>query len=178
MLVFYQLQDEQVFKQVAEREERVYLVSYENPAGIIFLPRERMGGWRVIPAPANHFSKITATPKRAETQKKRVQIIEPLILSGDALVDSKIRRVIAKSISKEQGVSVRTLLNWYYRFLAYGEKGLLSVERRLKEKELTGDQINMRWAINKYIFSSRRMSVKGAYDEIVLPSGRPRAVGP
>ena len=70
--------------------------------------------------------------------------------------------------SEKNKVSPRTVQKWYYKYLACGENALYTAERKKTNPPLTEMQKNIRWAINRYFYSSRRMSLNGAYEILLL----------
>lgn len=78
--------------------------------------------------------------------------------------DDRIRTEAVKRVSKEKGICVQTVRNYLCRYLVCQSiSALVPKERAVLEKELTGDEKNFRWALNRFYFTRHKNSLKTAY---------------
>lgn len=162
MLSFYE-RNTQIFKKLIDGEQGVWLIDYEQPGSPIFVSYDDMQTMESVPVPEGYAADETLSEKRLKTLEKRLRILAPLICDSRYIFDKKARAEKVHDISMETGISVRTLQKHYYIYLAQGENGICPAAKKRSKSKLTDTQRNCRWAINKYFFSSRKMSLKETY---------------
>ena len=94
-----------------------------------------------------------------------------LLQKGFALVsgiltyvdDENMRSQMIRFTADKYNVSVQTVRYHLCRYLALGRIECLAVEHNKKEKVLTEDEKNMRWAINKYYYTRFKQTLRTAY---------------
>lgn len=77
--------------------------------------------------------------------------------------DEKRRCAMIASISEEKGVSKQTIRNYLWLYLVYQDIAALAPKQNKEDKQLTEDEKNMRWALNKYFYTRRKNSLNTAY---------------
>ena len=94
---------------------------------------------------------------------KRFTIIaEALPYIGD-----KIQRNAAiTNAAKEHRITTKTVRNMLCKYLAYQSKHVFAPTAP-KSKELTDDQKNMRWALNKFYYTRNGKSLTDAYTQLI-----------
>ena len=99
------------------------------------------------------------TPNERKIAQKRYTMIAPAV----AVVNDKQKRNAMMDYASEQfGVSKQTLWSYLCAYLIYQDIAVLAPQRK-KEKELTKDQKNMRWALNKFFYTRNQNSLSTAY---------------
>ena len=78
------------------------------------------------------------------------------------LDDTKQRNLMLENSAKQFGVSKQTLRTYLCTYLVYQDIAALA-PKHSKEKELTVDQKNMRWALNKFFYTRNQNSLPTAY---------------
>lgn len=78
------------------------------------------------------------------------------------LDDVKQRNLMIEKSAKQFGVSKQTLRTYLCAYLVYQDIAALA-PKHSKEKELTVDQKNMRWALNKFFYTRNQNSLPTAY---------------
>ena len=158
-------------------DEAVCIIDYENPGPPIMLPTEFFLVLTREEVPEGFFPATKPNAKLLAAMDRKYAVIKTLINDPRNIYDKKYRdeksHDVEDSFGKEyyptkRGISRRTILEWYFKYLAKGEMGLCPKVRKCKKKELTDDQKNFRWAINKFFYSSRQISLKGTYDLMLL----------
>lgn len=100
-------------------------------------------------------------PGRRNAARRRYAIIVPVLV---CLEDEKIRRQMIGRTAKEHGITEQTVRNYLKIYLAYNSISALAPKHRTaKEKPLTEDEKNIRWAVNKYVYSRKKNSLGTAY---------------
>lgn len=110
------------------------------------------------------FTDEELTDKQKEVRDRRFAIIKPLIEPW-YIMNKTERNQAIRDIATEKMVSQRTVKNYLWRYWVWQSKNaLLPEERSPMEKELNADQKNMRWALNKYYYTTKRHTLKTAYE--------------
>ncbi|SHH79577.1 Integrase core domain-containing protein [Fibrobacter sp. UWH9] len=81
--------------------------------------------------------------------QRRYTLISPVLT---CLQDDGGRNRSIALIAERNGLSKRTIRNYLYLYLAYNTKAILA-PKEIKMKELTDDEKNFRWALNKYYYT-------------------------
>ncbi len=79
------------------------------------------------------------------------------------LSDDKIRSKLICSIAEEHKVSKQTVRNYLCLYLSYLNVTILAPKKRKDERELTQDEKHMRWALNKFFYTTKKQSLMTAY---------------
>lgn len=97
------------------------------------------------------------------TDRKTTQQRYTMIASAVSVLDDvKQRNLMIEKSAKQFGVSKQTLRTYLCTYLVYQDIAALA-PKHSKEKELTADQKNMRWALNKFFYTRNKNSLSTAY---------------
>lgn len=77
--------------------------------------------------------------------------------------EKKTRSRMTAEAAERCGVSRNTVKNYLGLYLAYQDIAVLAPKEKEKRKELTQDEKNMRWALNKFYYTKNRQSLATAY---------------
>lgn len=90
----------------------------------------------------------------------RYNMIAPLL----SFMDDKYKRTLLfNQVCQERNISKQSLRNYFYKYLIFQNICVLVPKSNITEKSLTQDEKNMRWALNKYFYSTNRYSLKSSY---------------
>ena len=82
--------------------------------------------------------------------------------------DKKKRSFLIEEAVRMYGVSINTVKNYLISYLVYQNILALAPKEKVAEKkELTQDEKNMRWALNKYYYTQKKQSISTAYTQMV-----------
>lgn len=90
----------------------------------------------------------------------RYNMIAPLLSFMD---DKNKRTSLINQICEERNISKQSLRNYFCKYLIFQNICVLAPKSSITEKSLTKDEKNMRWALNKYFYSTNRYSLKSSY---------------
>ena len=76
--------------------------------------------------------------------------------------DIKQRTYIINQIAAEKNVSKQTIRNYLCLYLVY-QNEVVFCPKQKEEKELTEDEKNMRWGLNKFYYNQHKNSISTAY---------------
>ena len=99
------------------------------------------------------------SPKDESIAHRRFAMIADAVAVAD---DEKKRCEMIRKASLLFGVSKQSLRKYLCTYLAY-DNILSLAPARVKSKELTSDQKNMRWALNKFYYTRNKNSLTTAY---------------
>ena len=91
---------------------------------------------------------------------ERYTMIAPIV---SFISDDKMRSKLICSIAEEHKVSKQTVRNYLCLYLSYLDVTILAPKKRKDEKELTQDEKNIRWALNKFFYTTKKQSLMTAY---------------
>lgn len=100
-------------------------------------------------------------PAERAAARQRYTIIAPVL---GCLEDEALRTQLIKRTAEEHGVTMQTVRNYLKLYLTYNTiSALVPKHRTVKEKPLTEDEKNIRWAVNRYVYSRKKNSLNMAY---------------
>ena len=101
--------------------------------------------------------------KERNAARERYAVIAPVLLCMED--ESAITRTqMIERTAKEHGITKQTVRNYLKMYLTYNSiSALVRKHRTAKEKPLSDDEKNIRWAINKYYYSRKKNSLNTAY---------------
>ena len=91
---------------------------------------------------------------------ERYTMIAPIL---SFVADGRMRSQQIVSAAEEYGVSKATVRNHLCLYLSYMDVTALAPKRREDERQLTQDEKNMRWALNKFFYTTKKQSLMTAY---------------
>lgn len=160
--MFYEVSGE-VFREALRAEDGAWLVSYEVPNAPRFVRDMELKSLKKVEAPLEYLRYQEKAP--TEGQKKRRELIGPLLEDTCYISDRAARRKKAAGIAEENGSTVRRVQKLFYRYLA-GRP--LVEERKAAEKPETQEHRDFSWAIEEFYYSAKKMSLKTVYDLLLL----------
>ena len=95
-----------------------------------------------------------------KTMYEKYTMIAPIL---PFVADDRMRSRLICSVAEEHGVSKQTVRNYLCLYLAYMDVAALAPKRREDERVLTQDEKNMRWALNKFFYTTKKQSLMTAY---------------
>lgn len=92
---------------------------------------------------------------------ERYTLIVPIL---PYVADERIRSKIINSIATENEVSKQTIRNYLCLYLTYMDITVLAPKKHLDDDaKLTQDEKNIRWALNKFFYTTKKQSLMTAY---------------
>lgn len=77
--------------------------------------------------------------------------------------DTKRRSEAIEQAAKEMGISKQSIRYYLCLYLAYQDISALIPKSKSEDKDLTADEKNMRWGLNKFFYTKNKNSLKTAY---------------
>lgn len=157
-----------IYKVVYEKDDIFWLISFENPAAPFPASKENL---ILQEMPAEYMDETPASAKRNTTMEKRLKILDEMVYDDRCCHDVAHRNRVVKKIAKDNGLSEKTILRWYYAYLAKGKRGLLPAAR-IHEIVEAPEEAGMKRAISRYYYSPVKMSLRGAYEMYLMDECR------
>ena len=102
----------------------------------------------------------TLDAEQRKVMYERYTMITPIL---PFISDDKMRSKLISSISEEHHVSKQTIRNYLCLYLSYLDVTVLAPKKRKNDRELTQDEKNIRWALNKFFYTTKKQSLMTAY---------------
>ena len=77
--------------------------------------------------------------------------------------DDRKRCTMIASIASEREISKQTIRNYLWMYLVHQDMAALAPKQKSQERQLTQDEKNIRWALNKYFYTRQKNSLNTAY---------------
>ena len=100
------------------------------------------------------------SPSKKKLAHNRYTLIAPIL---PFVADEHIRNLIITQTASQNNLSKQTIRRYLCLFLAYQTIAALVPDERDSSNDLSADEKNFRWAINKYFYSSLQHSLKSTY---------------
>lgn len=91
---------------------------------------------------------------------ERYTLIAPIL---PFVADEKMRSKIICSIATEHNISKQTVRNYLCLYLTYMNIAVLAQRKQMEDAKLTQDEKNIRWALNKFFYTTKKQSLMTAY---------------
>lgn len=129
--------------------------------------REQFKNWKPYPEEMLCRSDMRADreekdipPEDAAVMHRRFTLIAPLI---PMVGQEQMRSAMIELIAEKNKITKQTVRKYFCLYLTYQKKCVLAPLHCRQKKELTEDEKNFRWALNKFYFTQRMYSLNTAY---------------
>ena len=149
-----------IFRILAVEEDQVLAIDCDKKTMPQFFPVSFFEKGEIldgIPCSFPFWEELS--PNERKIAQKRYTMIAAAVA---VISDKKKRNTMIDYASEQFGVSKQTLRSFLCSYLIYQDISVLAPQRK-KEKELTRDQKNMRWALNKFFYTRNQNSLSVAY---------------
>lgn len=102
----------------------------------------------------------TVSPEDFKVAHQRYTMIVPIVM---VLTDQDKKNEMIELISTNEKISKQTLRKYLCLYLIYQDISVLIPKTKNIDKQLSQDEKNIRWALNKFYFSFYKHSLKTAY---------------
>lgn len=149
--------DDTVLRVLEVRNEQCLCIACGAACMPVWMPTDVLEAY--VPENAPKLD-ISMTVRQKQTAHARYTMIAPLLAF---LTDERERNRLMDCIATEHGVSKQTLRRYLCRYLVYQDVAALAPSVRETKRELTRDQKNMRWALNKYYYTPKKSKLTDVY---------------
>lgn len=150
----------EVYRVLLETESGSWLISCADPGPPFYVSADNLPQFQRVQAPEDFLRQ--SRKELTAAQKKRLALIQPLLDDTACITDRTVRMASAKELASEHGTTARRILRLYYRYLA---TGMLTAPKAGHSMERNAV---FEWAIRTWYYSARRMSLRAAYDMMLV----------
>ena len=79
------------------------------------------------------------------------------------IADERMRSKVISSIATQHNISKQTVRNYLCLYLTYMNIAVLAPRKQMEDAKLTQDEKNIRWALNKFFYTTKKQSLMTAY---------------
>ena len=112
---------------------------------------------------ATGFTSVDIDALDADQRKvmhERYTMIAPIV---SFISDDKMHSKLICSIAEEHNVSKQIVRNYLCLYLSYLDVTVLAPKKQKNDRELTQYEKNIRWALNKFFYTTKKQSLMTAY---------------
>ncbi|MCQ5145141.1 transposase family protein [Enterocloster bolteae] len=160
--MFFRMNGE-VYKRLLALDHGAWVISYDEPGAPQYITAAFLEACEKVEMPEGYRVALEQAKHLTEAEMKRLALIEPLLEDSIYIVDGKSRLAMAKKIAEENGTTRKRILGLYYKYLAR----LVLMEKGGRAREKDEDGRNFDWAIRKFYFSAKKMSLRDTYDHML-----------
>ena len=158
---------EQIFRVLAIADEEILVIDCIKHSMPVWVDVESLESYSECTndelLKATGFISVAIDTLDAEQRKvmyERYTMITPIL---PFLSNEKMRSKLICSIAEEHQVSKQTIRNYLCLYLSYLDVTVLAPKKRKNERELSQDEKHMRWALNKFFYTTKKQSLMTAY---------------
>ena len=149
--------DDVVMRLLLIDDERCLCIDCNSRKMPFWMPLNVLEGCQEAPEPVKTEN---LTPRQKQVAHERFTLIAPAL----ALLKDDAERIrIMHIIADGNGISLQTLRRYLCTYLVYQDISALAPAKRKQVNVLTQDQKNMRWALNKYFYTTKKSTLTEAY---------------
>ena len=132
-----------------------------------WMPAEDLQDWEpcdetALPSPDAPICDMeNLTPEQRKVMHERYTLIAPVL---PFIHKEAQRSVMIAQVAELNSVSKQTIRKYLCLYLTYQRMEVLAPPAQQKERELTTDEKNFRWALNKFYYTERKHSLPTAYN--------------
>lgn len=157
MVTFYR-QESTFYRQLLQEGNSAWIINMNGETAPQQVSSEFLKTLEVVPADAMVEITLDSSAENVNIQK-RLKIIKPLIEENVYIKSKPQRLALARKIADKNALSSRTVLRYYFAYLAQGVPGLAPASRKKKALPKNKDQKNIEKALNQFFYSAGRMTL-------------------
>lgn len=143
------------------KEESVLVIDCEKKSMPKWMQISEVPEYETVPDTLSlHFDLDSMDVKSRKFAHEHFVLIAPVL---PFIGDKPMRDTVISRIAQESGYSKQTVRSYLCLYLAYQNIGALAPKQNPSEKELSQDEKNMRWALNKFYYNRNQNSLTNAY---------------
>ena len=163
--LFYNPKTKEIFRVLDSKDSEVLVINCRKKQMPYWTEFDSISSCRLITEDelqnmtGIHFQKLTVPSKEYKYAQERFSLVSNII----PVIGNKSKRTqMIRIISETNNCSKQTIKNILCQYLIYQNIAALAPQKN-NEKELTTDEKNMRWALNKFFYTKNKNSLSTAY---------------
>lgn len=161
------IKDDEILRVLEIKEGRCLIIDCVNTTMPVWKETDALSGYSIMEENELYelkgFMPVEEEQIAAERRKNMQERYSLIALVLSFLGDDRMRSKVIRMVADEKGISVQTIRGYLKRYLVIQHiQGLLPKEKEV-DKDLTEDQKNMRWALNRFFYTFEKHSLHTAY---------------
>lgn len=163
--LFYNPKTKEIFRMLDSKDSEILVINCTKKQMPYWTEFDSISSCRLITedelqnTTGTHFQELTIPSKEYKYVQERFSLISNII----PIIGNKSKRTqMIRIISETNNCSKQTIKNILCQYLIYQSITALAPQKN-NEKELTTDEKNMRWALNKFFYTKNKNSLSTAY---------------
>ena len=115
-MVRFVLDDDKVYKVVAESDDAIWVIDYDNPCAPKMVKQDGLVNLEEIPVPDDYMQESVVSRAIYDTAKKRLGILSAILSDNAYITNAALRQRAIAKIAQDARVSQKTLKRWYYSY--------------------------------------------------------------
>lgn len=163
--LFYNPKTKEIFRVLDSKESEVLVINCTKKQMPYWTEFDSISSYYLITEDElqdltdTHFQELIVPSKEYKYAQERFSLISNII---PIIGDKNKRTQMIRIISETNNCSKQTIKNILCQYLTYQDIAALAPQKN-NEKELTTDEKNMRWALNKFFYTKNKNSLSTAY---------------
>ena len=153
----------EIYRILVETPDGAFVISHNEPNKILFMSNEALANATRIKPPALFEKNTKRVQKPTKAVAERMEVIRPLLEDEVYITSKKKRNEMASQLEKQYGVTKRTILSLFYKYLGLGTpsrgKGGSDDDKPRESKYAK----EFDYAIRKYYFNAKKNSLATTY---------------
>ena len=154
---------EKVIRVLEEKDGRAFIVDCTRKAIPKWVSCEELSVFE--PCSEDEIFSLLPDIETLDAQSRKKAYERYTMISGilPFITDKKQRCYVIDKLSEEKKISKQTIHDYLWRYLVYQNIAALSTRQKEVEKELSEDEKNIRWALNRYFYNKRKNTLNTVY---------------
>lgn len=152
------LQDENELYRVLVVIEKILVIDCKKRTMPKWVDIESLIDFEVVSEAESGATELTSAQKKVAYE--RYNMISPII---PFVANEKLRAEVIKQIACDNGISVQTIRKYLCNYLASMNIESLAPQQQEKQHELTIHEKNIRKALNKWYYTTKKRTLKSCY---------------
>ena len=155
--------DDRIIRVLEIKGDHKLIINCSQKSMPTWIAEEDLNGY--VPCAADELSSEPPrfedlTPQQQRYAHERYTLIAGII---PFLGDKKLRNEAISRIAESRNISKQTIRHYLHRYLVSQNIAALAPPPKGQRDELTADEKNMRWALNKFYYTRQKNSLATAY---------------
>ncbi len=159
--------DDKIIRVLDIQDDRIFIIDCINRKMPVWVEIESLESYSECTDEelfeATEFISVAIDSLDAEQKKVMYERYTMIASILPFIVDDKMRSKRICSIAEDYKISKQTVRNYLCLYLTYMDVTVLAPKKRKIDRELTQDEKNIRWALNKFFYTTAKQSLMTAY---------------
>lgn len=158
--------DDRIIRVLETKGDHKLIIHCSQKSMPTWIAEKELSGY--VPCAAEELGDVPGFEDLSPQQQRCAHERYPLIAGVmPFLGDKKLRSEAISRIAEARNISKQTIRHYLHRYLVYQNIAALVPPPKSQRDELTADEKNMRWALNKFYYTRQKNSLSTAYAQML-----------